>query len=162
MLKPLDPSILEEDQRRLREQFTAGPSLRALNQENILKLAQAREYEYPKGSGNVYIVPQVPFPDGIALNDLFYRIMESKKYESPVQLPILERQLRDIIKIIWKLSIPKDRIKRVRKKFGLLKNPLFNFASEGEIADLIAFFLLRRMMSNVYIRYPANRPNRNR
>jgi hypothetical protein len=157
VLKPLDDATMQGDQQDV-ETTVAGPTVRALNITNVAELSKASEFEWPEGSGNVYVVVRVPYAAGIQLNDLFYRIMETKKYESPVMLPILERQLAQMLRIMWSLAQPKNRRKRLQKRLRLMKNPFFKLASEGDIASLISFFLVRRMMSSVSIRYPAQLP----
>lgn len=153
MLKPLDPSLIQGVSQSEVDDTSSGSPVIGLNIRHAAQLGQATEFEFPKGSGKVYVVDRIPYAVGIELNDLFYRIHECRKHDSPVMLPIYERQLRQCLRIMWGLIQPKSKWARFKKKYGLLKMPRFQ---EGEIAELLGFFLVRRMTSNVSFRLPAD------
>lgn len=155
-LQPLDPAVLEQSQAELKDKLLSGSPVPLSNVENIRGLLKESEFEYPEGSGKKYRIPLVPYQIGLKIEDIYIRIQDAKKYPGALgMLPVYEKQLREALDIVWSCVIPVNRWDRWRKKFGLLKNRFRNM-SDGDTADMIAFFLIRRMMSNVKFRYPAN------
>jgi hypothetical protein len=74
-------------------------------------------------------------------------------------LPVYQRQLKRILDVAWSLMIPVSWKDRLLKRFGLLRNPFYQ-ASEGDAADILGFFLVRRMKSHVKFRYPPTETSR--
>lgn len=154
-LKPRDPSEIEQSQKELSEALS-GSGVPGINVDVIKQLGKAREFEFPAGSGRWFDVPKVPYPIGTEINDLWIRLREHGKYPEGKGVSMIYRRLLDeIVKIAWeKLIVPRSKWDRFRKRIGLIRNPLLDMA-EAEVADLIGFFLARRMASSVRFRFPA-------
>ncbi len=160
-LKPPAPGVVEQDQSELKTAL-AGSTVPGVNVEAAKQLASKRSFEWPPESGKWYDVPRVPYEDGLAMNDLFLRIKEQEKYPPGVGAnSIYKAMLNSILRIAWdKLIVPRSWWMRLRKCLGLVSNPLYQM-SEGEIGDLLAFFLVRRMVSTVQFHSPATPHLRN-
>jgi hypothetical protein len=158
-LKPISPEEIERRQDELKARFMPGAnaSTEVINQDVLARLAQMGEFEYPQGSGKWYSVPRVPFYEGMRINDIFQRISRAKDSPQLALVGVFDVYLREVLDIAWnKLVVPKRRRTRILKRLRLIPNP-FRKASEAEIAELIAFFLVRRMASNVKFPYPTSR-----
>lgn len=155
-LKPPNPGDVEQGQRELREKLLADPVVATIaNAANVAMLVDVIHLEYPKGSGILYSVDGIPYPDGLRVLDIYTRIQESRKHKDNQLLDVYSNLLREFLDIAWNLMKPNNAFKRVLKFIGVLRNPLYN-ASEGDIGDLLGFFVIRRMKSNVKFRYPAS------
>lgn len=153
-LKPPDEQELIRGQQELKDKFLADPAtVSVANAAQVAMLVDDITLEYPNGSGNLFRVPSVPYRDGLEIYDLHVRLLDSRKYTDNHLLPVYQRQLKRILDIAWTLMVPVSWKDRLLKRFGLLRNPLYH-ASEGDAADILGFFLVRRMKSNVKFRYP--------
>jgi hypothetical protein len=159
-LLPLEAEVLEQSQADLKKSLL-GSAVPMANVGNLASLLEVTEFEWPKDSGNIYSVPRVPFPVGVQLEDLFIRINEAKNHPGALALlPVYERQLVEVVDIIWNSIVPKSWFARLKRRIGFSKNPLRR-ASDAEVADLLGFFLARRMTSTVRFLYPTRQPTEN-
>lgn len=155
-LQPLDPAVMEESQRELKDKLLAGSAVPQANVETIRQLGEISRFEYPADSGYWFNVKVVPYTDGLKLKDLFQRLSLSRiDTDSGIGYEIYERQLREMLDIAWKLSQPETRWMKIAKRLFKKYNPFIAFATEGDVQVLLGFFLVRRMMSNVRFHYPA-------
>lgn len=154
-MKPLDPRVVDESQTEMKESLS-GSVVPEVNVDAVKKLGTARTFEFPEHSGILYDVPRVPYKVGLEINDLWIRLREHGKHPEGRGVPqIYKRLLDDVVKVSWeKLVIPRSRIRRLRKRMGWLKNPLRHMA-EADLAELVGFFLARRMAATVQFRFPA-------
>lgn len=155
-LMPVSEETIKSQQESLKDKMLGdvnGPAV--VNQLTAEQLMQVSQFELPVGSGIFYDVPVVPVPQGLQLQRLYGEIKNAQKPGEEFLLAHYEMTLRKVLDVIWSLSVPTSFIKRFRKRFGLMRNP-FLTASEGDIASLLSFFLVRRMMPSVKYHYQAH------
>lgn len=157
-IKPIPEERLKESQAELKKKFLNDKAPQMVNTEQAKQLASARGFEAPEGSGRHYLVPRIPYPDGIQLNQWYTEIQESQKYGDNHMVFRYEKLLGSCLDMMWRLSIPEARGERILKKLRLMRNP-FRRLSEGDTAALLGFFLVRRIMPNVKFQYPASQQN---
>lgn len=158
-LKTLPQEQVEQGQRDLRKQFLAGSVVSTLNMSAIAALAGNRKFEYPKGSGKWYHIPKIPYSDGVVISNLYTRILEiaeTRKTAPSMSSAVYERILKELLDVAWKLSVPKAKLLRLRKFLGSVRNPFYEM-SEGDTGELIGFFLMLRMTSNVGFSQPEHK-----
>jgi hypothetical protein len=155
-LKPLDPSVIEQSQTELKQKLASGSAVPQDNVNVVSELGNIRSFEFPAGSGDWFDVPNVPYVDGLNLKELFLRISLSQQDTNHgLGFAIYERQLKEMLDIAWRLSVPRKRWMRIAKRLTKW-NPFIVKASEGDISVLLGFFLVRRMMCNVQFHYPGS------
>lgn len=154
-LKPLSEEQIAGTQSDLRKQFFKEGGSPVLNEEHALALGQTTRFEMPQGSGKFYDVPAVSYKDGLELQRCFGEIRKSQEHGAELLLSHYEFMLRRVLDIAWRLSVPVSRVERLRKATKFIRNPFLR-CSEGDIAALMSFFLVRRMMQNVKFHYPAS------
>ncbi len=162
-LKPHDPSVVEADQKALKEGLS-GSAVPGVNLEAITTLnGLSKTFEFPLGSKKLYDVPLVPYHEGLQLSELYLRMVEySKKYDVTAGVPaIYEKMLDDILSICWSLIVPRSKMQRLLKQIGLTSNPMMKM-SEAEIGEVLGFFLARRIVSNVQFHSPATQSQSSR
>lgn len=148
-IKPIAEEQIKSGQEELRKKVFSDKSTSSyVNVKNVEDLANVRTFEFPAGSGCLYDVPSIPYTVGLRLHDWYLGIKESQIRGDVTQINLYEHTLRLMLDAMWSLSIPRGVVLRVRKKFGFVGNQFLS-ASEGDIAELISFFLVRRMIPNV-------------
>lgn len=151
-LMPLDPSVIEQRQAEMKESLSAS-AVPGVNEQSIALLANVKTFTY---GGKEYDVPRVPYPVGLKMAELFQMIRSQSKYDKTHGvIEVYERPLNELCELGWtKLVVPRSRWGKFKKWMGWGKNPLRSM-SEAELADLISFFLARRMKSTVQFHSPA-------
>lgn len=150
-LMPLDPAVIEKSQAELREKLMSGSDVPQVNVEIVRSLMAIGRFEFPKDSGNWFGVPRVPFTEGIKLRDLYTRIsLVQSEVNAGVSHAIYEDQIKQMLDICWKLCIPEKPVMRFMRRVLPWRNPFLRLAGEGDVAELLSFFMVRRMMSNVH------------
>lgn len=154
-LLPHDPAVVDKAQRELKEQLLGGPvDMSIANLKNIAMLTEEIEIEYPSKSGIWYVIPTIPYTVGLRVLDIHTRIQDSRKFQDNHLLDVYEQLIVEFLQIAWSLMQPKSRFRRILKFVRLLPNPLGQ-ASEGDVGELLAFFLVRRMKSKTRFQSPA-------
>jgi len=152
----LTRSELEELARtRYREAFPEGRP-RANPPRNIgsvLIITGADRVEIPY-RGRMYELLPVSFEDGLRLTQCQSVIEELVGGRRPTHedSEAYAGALRVIVRMTRRYLLPRGRLRRLRWRLRLVRNP-FRHATEAELGELLGFFLGCRMRSRV--RYPA-------
>jgi hypothetical protein len=155
-LKPLSAAEIEKSQEELKKMLLPGSDVQQANVKVVEQLAKVGRFEYPEGSGIWYSVPTIPFREGLQIKDLYLRIkLAQDGVDRGMGYLVYQDQLKELLDIAWKLCIPERKMSRFIRWLFKRYNPFYRVASEGDIAVLISFFLVRRMMSNVRFHFPA-------
>lgn len=162
VLTPEIKEVVERQQQELRDEFLPKQNTPTeyANLEAQKLLCEVRSFEYPKGSGTWYDVPNIPYAKGARLSEIYNSILEMKGVPHLVSVGVFSKLFDEQVSIMWGLSIPRGRIARTARRIGMKKN-VFKRASEGDLVTLLSFFLVRRMASNVQFLYPAHLPTIN-
>lgn len=100
-------------------------------------------------NNRLYDVPPVPWPDGIVLQKIRNESERLKGRMGEPEVPdrvyaLLERS----VDVMGGLIRPRGRFRRFAWRLGLRRNPFRN-CSEKEVGELLDFFWVCRMKSNV-------------
>lgn len=146
-ISAIPQETIEASQEELKEKFLPKAPPRVVNTEAMQELAATVRYWHRE---RPYLIQPVPFRLGAELQKLklamitLSGLIEDSESASD-ELADLSQQAVDLI---WKHSVPEQPLKALKKKCHLLRNPLRD-ATDGEVLDLVNFFLRRRMLSSV-------------
>jgi hypothetical protein len=145
-IEAISKETLEAAQEQLKEQLLPQSPPRVGNTEAIQELAATVRYWHRE---RPYLILPVSFRVGAELQKLRLAMVELSDLinESENASDDLAALSEKAVELIWRYSIPEHPIKALRKKCRLLSNPLRE-ATDGEVLDLVNFFLRRRMLSS--------------
>lgn len=151
----------------LRRAATVGPKRRAAppGARNVATVLTLDGVEYFQFRGRAYRLPPIAWRDGEELLFAYTAALEAaRRMESAARdrepadaakLSDFYRSLEAVARILWRLSTPASRTRRVLRRLGLARNP-FAAATERELLELADFFCARRMRSGVTFRPTAD------
>jgi hypothetical protein len=145
-IEAISKDALDATQEELKEQLLPKSHPRIMNTEAIQELAATVRYWHRE---RPYLILPVSFRLGAELQKLRLAITELSGLieDSESASDDLADLSQKAIVLIWKHSVPEHPMLAIKKKFHLLRNPLRD-ATDGEVLDLVNFFLRRRMLSS--------------
>jgi hypothetical protein len=157
-----EPEMLAAHAKARRQQVPQGskPIARPRNLEAVLALGDT---EFIQFRGRAYGVPPVPLQPGIRLTQAYATARETLTAlgvapNDPQRAAAYQVAVQKLPPLLWDLVRPVGRFRILCRWIGLHRNP-FRDASEGELLELAAFFLPRRMRSGVQF-LPMGHPQR--
>lgn len=145
-IEALSQEVLDKTQEELRERFLPASVASVVNTPAVLELGVTTQYAY---RGLTFQVMPVSFQNGIKLQDLMFTVIKNREFAELEGMNDRYVQLcKEILDILWTLSVPDDAWLALRKKLRLAKNILLE-ATDSEVMELLHFFLRLRMLSSV-------------
>lgn len=149
-MKGITPLPREERERAWREKYGAEeeaepkePAPRPLNLRAVLDLGNLVFFNF---RGRAYGVPPLPWREGEALLDAKLEMARAGYFITDESRAGYYGGLRRIAQILWRNTRPVGRIRRLRKRLGLLPNELLD-ATDVQLVQLADFYSARRMTS---------------
>lgn len=145
-ISPIAPEVLEAAQAELRSQMPTSP-LRVLNTENALTIGVGSTYFY---RSTPFLALPVTFRLGAELQKLRLALVATSQLieDSEFACDEYAELSQQVVDLIWKNSVPANPAQALKKKIRLARNPLSD-ATDGEVMELLSFFLRLRMMSSI-------------
>lgn len=146
-IEPVRPELIEATQDQLKEQLMSKSPRPISNTENAVSLGVDTRFVY---RGRTYMMHPVPFREGAELQKLRSALIATAALmdDSDTAVDEYTDLSQKAIDIIWRLSVPFAPINAVLKRTHLARNPMRE-ATDGEVMDLVNFFLSRRMISSL-------------
>lgn len=143
----LEPIALDD----LPEESASAPSSDApvlpVNADVAKAMSASRVFRF---RGRRYIIRPTPFNDGLDMKIISISVAEEAKHIEYSKLSIEEyrKHLAAMADAAWRVMVPVSPTARLRKRLGLMRNPL-RTASEGDLMVLTDFFSALRTSSSV-------------